>query len=135
MTQQLHSYSGQNYDRWVQRNSNTTTLGKVQKQFWFTKSAVIRKLGKKEDEHVVASDAELDAKIELFKAIETSTKNLQVCGRDRCEWVVCFLFLFLCVKSSLCHCLFFIFYVFIINFLSVFHIIIVILSMFFFLDF
>ncbi|XP_050739547.1 islet cell autoantigen 1-like isoform X2 [Eriocheir sinensis] len=82
MTQQLHSYSGQNYDRWVQRNSSTTTLGKVQKQFWFTKSAVIRKLGKKEDEHVVASDAELDAKIELFKAIETSTKNLQVLLAD-----------------------------------------------------
>lgn len=50
----------------------------VQKQFWFTKSAVIRRLGKKEDEHVVASDAELDAKIELFKAIESSTRTLQV---------------------------------------------------------
>lgn len=82
MTQQLHSYSGQNYDRWVQRNSNSSTLGKVQKQFWFTKSAVIRRLGKKEDEHVVASDAELDAKIELFKAIEISTKNLQVLLAD-----------------------------------------------------
>ncbi|KAK3868195.1 hypothetical protein Pcinc_026393 [Petrolisthes cinctipes] len=78
MTQQIHSYSGQNYDRWVERNSNgSTTLGKVQKQFWFTKSAVIRRLGKKEDEHVVASDAELDAKIELFKAIESSTRTLQ----------------------------------------------------------
>ena len=78
MTQHLHSYSGQSYDKWVERNSNHTTLGKVQKQFWFTKSAVIRKLGKKEDEHVVASDAELDAKIELFKAIESSTRELQV---------------------------------------------------------
>lgn len=53
-------------------------LPQVQKQFWFTKSAVIRRLGKKEDEHVVASDAELDAKIELFKAIESSTRTLQV---------------------------------------------------------
>ncbi|KAK7066105.1 Islet cell autoantigen 1 [Halocaridina rubra] len=82
MTQQIHSYSGQGYDRWVERNSNSSTLGKVQKQFWFTKSAVIRKLGKKEDEHVVASDAELDAKIELFKAIEASTRDLQILLAD-----------------------------------------------------
>lgn len=82
MTHQIHSYSGQGYDRWVERNSNSSAFGKVQKQFWFTKSAVIRKLGKKEDEHVVASDAELDAKIELFKAIESSTKDLQVLLAD-----------------------------------------------------
>ena len=74
----MHGYSGNSYDRWVERNSNSTALGKVQKQFWFTKSAVIRKFGKKEDEHVVSSDAELDAKIELFNAIETTTKELQV---------------------------------------------------------
>ena len=73
-----HGISGSNYDKWVERNSNSTTFGKVQKQFWFTKSAVLRKFGKKEDEHIVASDAELDAKIELFKAIESSTKELQV---------------------------------------------------------
>lgn len=82
MTQHIHSYSGQSYDRWVERNSSSSTLGKVQKQFWFTKSAVIRKFGKKEDEHVVASDAELDAKIELFKTIESSTKDLQVLLAD-----------------------------------------------------
>ncbi|XP_076033809.1 islet cell autoantigen 1-like protein isoform X2 [Oratosquilla oratoria] len=73
----LQSYSGSSYDRWVERSSNNSAFGKVQKQYWITKSAVIRKLGKKEDKHVVASDAELDAKIELFKAIESSTKNLQ----------------------------------------------------------
>lgn len=82
MTQHMQSYSGQSYDRWVERNTNNTTMGKVQKQFWFTKSAVIRKLGKKEDEHIVASDAELDAKIELFKAIDSSTKTLQALLAD-----------------------------------------------------
>ncbi|CAL4123700.1 unnamed protein product [Meganyctiphanes norvegica] len=82
MTQHMQSYSGQSYDRWVERNTNNSAMGKVQKQFWFTKSAVIRKLGKKEDEHVVASDAELDAKIELFKAIESSTKSLQALLAD-----------------------------------------------------
>ncbi|RXG62191.1 Islet cell autoantigen 1 [Armadillidium vulgare] len=77
-----HGYSGNNFDRWVERNSNTSALGKVQKQFWFTKSAVIRKLGKREDEYIVASDAELDAKIDLFKAIESSTKELQMLLAD-----------------------------------------------------
>ncbi|KAA0190831.1 hypothetical protein HAZT_HAZT007488 [Hyalella azteca] len=76
-----NGWSGSGYDRWVERNSsygNNTTLGKVQRQFWFTKSAVMRKLGKNQDEHIVASDAELDAKMELFKAIESSTKELQL---------------------------------------------------------
>lgn len=78
MTQHYHGYSGKGYDNWVERNSNSSTFGKVQKQFWFTKSAVMRKLGKREDEYIVASDAELDAKIDLFKAIEESTRELQV---------------------------------------------------------
>jgi hypothetical protein len=37
---------------------------------------VIRKLGKKEDEFVVMSDAELDAKLDLFEAIEQSSNDL-----------------------------------------------------------
>ena len=36
-----------------------------------------RKLGKDEDEHVVASDAELDTKLDLFKSINETTSNLQ----------------------------------------------------------
>lgn len=34
-------------------------------------------MGKKEDECVVASDAELDAKLELFKSIQDSCSELQ----------------------------------------------------------
>ncbi len=37
----------------------------------------MRKLGKDEDEHVVASDAELDAKLDLFRSINETTSNLQ----------------------------------------------------------
>uniref|UniRef100_A0A6A7FX54 Islet cell autoantigen 1-like n=1 Tax=Hirondellea gigas TaxID=1518452 RepID=A0A6A7FX54_9CRUS len=79
-----NGWSGSGYDRWVERNStqHSSTLGKVQRQFWFTKSAVMRKLGKNQDEHVVASDAQLDAKMELFKAIETSTRDLQASLAD-----------------------------------------------------
>ena len=37
----------------------------------------MRKLGKDEDECVVASDAELDAKLELYHSISETTKDLQ----------------------------------------------------------
>ena len=44
-----------------------TPLNKIQHKFWVTKQAVTRKLGHEEDQHVVASDCELDAKLELFR--------------------------------------------------------------------
>ena len=34
-------------------------------------------MGKEEDEHVVASDADLDAKLELFRSINETTRDLQ----------------------------------------------------------
>lgn len=36
----------------------------MKETYWTTKQAVMTKLGKKQDAHVVASDAELDAKLE-----------------------------------------------------------------------
>lgn len=42
-----------------------------------TKQTVFRKLGKKEDECIVASDAELDAKLELFRSIQETCLDLQ----------------------------------------------------------
>ncbi|KAH8239860.1 hypothetical protein KR032_008748 [Drosophila birchii] len=48
----------------------------VQHQFWITKKVVQRKLGTKEDKHVISSDAELDAKIEVFKSISDTSLNL-----------------------------------------------------------
>lgn len=45
--------------------TETSTLHKMKETFWTTKQAVIQKLGKKEDEHVVASDSELDSKLEV----------------------------------------------------------------------
>ncbi|XP_017122247.1 islet cell autoantigen 1 [Drosophila elegans] len=48
----------------------------VQHQFWITKKVVQRKLGTKEDKHVISSDAELDSKIEVFKSISDTSLNL-----------------------------------------------------------
>ncbi|XP_030385976.1 islet cell autoantigen 1 [Scaptodrosophila lebanonensis] len=48
----------------------------VQHQFWITKKVVQRKLGSKEDKHIISSDAELDAKIEVFKSIAETSSEL-----------------------------------------------------------
>uniref|UniRef100_A0A0A9WAR3 Islet cell autoantigen 1 n=2 Tax=Lygus hesperus TaxID=30085 RepID=A0A0A9WAR3_LYGHE len=56
---------------------NHSAISKMQHQYWVTKETVFRKLGKKEDSNIVASDAELDAKLELFKSIQDSCFDLQ----------------------------------------------------------
>ncbi|XP_058066565.1 islet cell autoantigen 1 [Anopheles bellator] len=48
----------------------------LQHQFWVTKKAVQRRLGSKEDENIVASDGELDTKIELFSSLAESNSKL-----------------------------------------------------------
>lgn len=45
-------------------------VNKFQQKFWKTKQTLIKVTGKKEDEHVVASDADLDAKLEVGKTGE-----------------------------------------------------------------
>ncbi|XP_012283450.1 islet cell autoantigen 1 [Orussus abietinus] len=71
--------SGNAFDRWVQRTdvSDDSAITKMQHHFWVTKQALSRKLGKKEDECIVASDAELDAKLELFRSIQETCSYLQ----------------------------------------------------------
>ncbi|CAH1789275.1 unnamed protein product [Owenia fusiformis] len=69
-----YGVSGNAYDRHVHRDVSTGQ--KLKEAYWTTKQAVIKKLGKKEDAHVVASDAELDAKLEVFQSIQVSSMNL-----------------------------------------------------------
>ena len=52
------------YDRYMAHNEQST-IHRMKETYWTTKQAVIKKLGKKEDEHVVASDSQLDAKLEV----------------------------------------------------------------------
>lgn len=49
----------------------------MQHQYWVTKKCVLQKLGGKEDECVVSSDAELDAKLELFRSVADTCLQLQ----------------------------------------------------------
>ncbi|XP_008515606.2 islet cell autoantigen 1-like protein isoform X2 [Equus przewalskii] len=58
---------------------NQSVVNRMQKKYWKTKQVFIKATGKKEDEHVVASDAELDAKLEVFHSIqETCTELLKI---------------------------------------------------------
>ncbi|XP_069915896.1 islet cell autoantigen 1 isoform X6 [Oryctolagus cuniculus] len=66
-------YSWDFQDRYVQDKS---VVNKMQQKYWETKQAFIKATGKKEDEHVVASDADLDAKLELFHSIQRTCLDL-----------------------------------------------------------
>ncbi|XP_055967701.1 islet cell autoantigen 1-like protein isoform X1 [Sorex fumeus] len=58
---------------------NQSVVSRMQRKYWKTKQVFIKATGKKEDEHVVASDAELDAKLEVFHSIqETCTELLKI---------------------------------------------------------
>ncbi|XP_076978996.1 islet cell autoantigen 1 isoform X6 [Tamandua tetradactyla] len=61
------------HDQYAQDKS---VVNKMQQKYWETKQAFIKATGKKEDEHVVASDADLDAKLELFHSIQRTCLDL-----------------------------------------------------------
>ncbi|RXM29187.1 Islet cell autoantigen 1 [Acipenser ruthenus] len=56
-------YSQEQYDRYV-LSQDRSVVNKFQQKYWKTKQTLIKVTGKKEDEYVVASDADLDAKLE-----------------------------------------------------------------------
>ncbi len=52
------------FDHFLQ-SQESSVVNKFQQKYWKTKQTLIKVTGKKEDEHVVASDADLDAKLEV----------------------------------------------------------------------
>ncbi|XP_047216203.1 islet cell autoantigen 1 isoform X3 [Girardinichthys multiradiatus] len=68
-------YSGDYLDRFIQ-SRDSPVVNKFQKKYWKTKQTLIKVTGKKEDEHVVASDADLDAKLEVFHSIQRTCMEL-----------------------------------------------------------
>ncbi|EEB12506.1 Islet cell autoantigen, putative [Pediculus humanus corporis] len=68
----MNSYQGQ----YFRDAAPDSTITKVERHYWITKQNVFKKIGKKEDDCVVACDAELDAKLELFRSIQDSCLEL-----------------------------------------------------------
>ncbi|XP_053265446.1 islet cell autoantigen 1 isoform X3 [Podarcis raffonei] len=75
MDDHKYSYSREFYDRYAQ-GQEKSVVNKMQQKYWKTKQTLIKVTGKKEDEHVVASDADLDAKLELFHSIQRTCMDL-----------------------------------------------------------
>lgn len=63
-------------------SQESSVVNKFQQKYWKTKQTLIKVTGKKEDEHVVASDADLDAKLEVkifslfFKPKQENTNKI-----------------------------------------------------------
>ncbi|XP_038278049.1 islet cell autoantigen 1-like protein isoform X2 [Dermochelys coriacea] len=58
------------------KSEDQSVVSRMQKKYWKTKQVLIKVTGKKEDKYVVASDAELDAKLEVFHCIQASCIDL-----------------------------------------------------------
>ena len=63
------------YDKYAE-HQDRTSLGKLRSKYWTTKQMVMKKLGREEDEFVIASDADVDAKLELLSSIKQSSEDL-----------------------------------------------------------
>ncbi|KAI7789196.1 putative islet cell autoantigen 1-like, partial [Triplophysa rosa] len=57
-------------------SQDSSVVNKFLQKYWKTKQTLIKVTGKKEDEHVVASDADLDAKLEVFHSVQRTCMEL-----------------------------------------------------------
>ena len=69
-------FSGLNFDRFTDELFGESTKLRMKQTFWTAKQLLREKLGKREDEHVLAADAELDMQLQQFQRIRESTKEL-----------------------------------------------------------
>ena len=71
--------SGYGYNYRNYRLPNEAGLkGKIEQKYWRSKQKVIEKLGKEQDEFVIAGDAEVDARLEAFQHIKMTCMQLMV---------------------------------------------------------
>ncbi|MGH0162039.1 UNVERIFIED_CONTAM: hypothetical protein FKN15_067997 [Acipenser sinensis] len=79
-------YSQEQYDRYV-LSQDRSVVNKFQQKYWKTKQTLIKVTGKKEDEYVVASDADLDAKLEVQSQVRHSKTSFDKLKNDVCQKV------------------------------------------------
>ncbi|VDK68157.1 unnamed protein product [Litomosoides sigmodontis] len=77
----MSNFSGLNFDRFVDR-FDEPTLNKMRQQYWTAKQLIRKKLGKKEDEYLLASDAEFDTKVALFQFVQDTSHQMLCCIDD-----------------------------------------------------
>lgn len=74
-TMSNYSRSSRYYNQFTE-GSDSSTLFRMHEQYWATKQAIFKRLGKKNDDCIISSDSELDSKLELFQAVEESCFTL-----------------------------------------------------------
>jgi len=57
-------FSGESYDRNV-FEASLSTVNKLQRDYWTAKQVIRKKLGKADDQCIISSDSELDAKLDV----------------------------------------------------------------------
>ena len=57
---------GYNYRSYRSPTNEPGIKGKIERKYWRSKQKVIEKLGKDQDEFVIAGDAEVDARLEVW---------------------------------------------------------------------
>lgn len=71
--------SGYGFNYRNYRTPNEVGLkGKIEQKYWRSKQKVIEKLGKEQDEFVIAGDAEVDSRLEAFQHIKMTCMQLMV---------------------------------------------------------
>ncbi len=67
----------------------STLEQRLKKKYWKTKQAVIQKLGKSQDEFVVAGDADIDTKLEVRRWYPLGMDNIMSCTMYMCTCLHC----------------------------------------------
>lgn len=67
---------GYNYRNYRSPAQDSSIKGKIEQKYWKSKQKVIEKLGKGQDEFVIAGDAEVDARLEAFHHIKITCMHL-----------------------------------------------------------
>uniref|UniRef100_A0A5S6Q9R6 AH domain-containing protein n=1 Tax=Trichuris muris TaxID=70415 RepID=A0A5S6Q9R6_TRIMR len=60
-------------------NDNGSAMEKLRQQYWTTRQTFRRRLGQREDEYLVASDAELDMKVQVYESLKSTCNRLLLC--------------------------------------------------------
>ncbi|CCD66406.1 Resistance to inhibitors of cholinesterase protein 19 [Caenorhabditis elegans] len=68
--------SGMNADRFMTRLTDESTVNTMQRHYWTARQFIRTKLGKKEDEHLEASDNELDTCLNLYRSVHGTSFQL-----------------------------------------------------------
>lgn len=62
---------GYNYRNYRSPVQDSSIKGKIEQKYWRGKQKVIEKLGKDQDEYVIAGDAEVDSRLEVITEVFT----------------------------------------------------------------